>query len=95
MGAITVTHGAGSVQSYGSLLIWIVKGDNMKKYEVLSETTDGRLVAVASTEASDAKQAARRTAHFCDMMDIAVHSIRETPEVSPKGYMPLSMTRDL
>ena len=53
------------------------KGNNMKTYEVLSETQDGTLVAVVSTEAKDAVDAMRQTANFCDMMDIEVHSIRE------------------
>ena len=48
----------------------------MKKYEILSKTRDGKLVAVVSTEASDAKHALRRTANFCYMMDIEVHSVR-------------------
>ena len=47
----------------------------MKTYEVLSETSDGTLVAVVSTEAKDAVDAMRQTANFCDMMDIEVHSI--------------------
>ena len=49
----------------------------MKTYEVLSETSDGTLVAVVSTEAKDVVDAMRQTANFCDMMDIKVHSIRE------------------
>ena len=48
----------------------------MKTYEILSKTSDGKLVAVVSTEASDAKHALRRTANFCYMMDIEVHSVR-------------------
>ena len=48
---------------------------NMKIYEILSKTQDGKLVAVVSTEASDAKHALRRTANFCYMMDIEVHSV--------------------
>ena len=48
----------------------------MKTYEILSKTREGKLVAVVSTEASDAKHALRRTAHFCYMMDITVHSVR-------------------
>ncbi len=62
----------------------------MKKYEVLSKTDDGRLIAVASTEAGDAVEAAERTAHFCDMMDIEVHSVREVQAVSPNGYVSLT-----
>ena len=49
----------------------------MKKYEILSKTQDGKLVAVVSTEAKDVVDAMRQTANFCDMMDIKVHSIRE------------------
>ena len=49
--------------------------DYMKTYEILSKTQDGKLVAVVSTEASDAKHALRRTANFCYMMDIEVHSV--------------------
>ena len=49
----------------------------MKTYEVLSETSDGILVAVVTTEAKDVVDAMRQTADFCDMMDIKVHSIRE------------------
>ena len=48
----------------------------MKTYEILSKTREGKLVAVVSTEASDAKHALRRTANFCYMMDIEVHSVR-------------------
>ena len=47
----------------------------MKTYEILSKTREGKLVAVVSTEASDAKHALRRTANFCYMMDIEVHSV--------------------
>ena len=49
----------------------------MKTYEVLSETSDGILVAVVTTEAKDVVDAMRQTANFCDMMGIEVHSIRE------------------
>jgi hypothetical protein len=49
----------------------------MKTYEILSETKQGILVAVCSTEAKNAIDAARQTANFCNMMDIEVHSIRE------------------
>ena len=49
--------------------------DYMKTYEILSKTREGKLVAVVSTEASDAKHALRRTANFCYMMDIEVHSV--------------------
>ena len=50
--------------------------DYMKTYEILSKTQDGKLVAVVSTEASDAKHALRRTANFCYMLDIEVHGVR-------------------
>ena len=50
--------------------------DYMKTYEILSKTREGKLVAVVTTEASDAKHALRRTANFCYMMDIEVHSVR-------------------
>jgi hypothetical protein len=49
----------------------------LKKYEIMSETSDGTLVAVVSTEAKDVVDAMRQTANFCEMMDIKVHSIRE------------------
>jgi len=49
----------------------------MKTYEVMTEMTDGELVAVVSTEAKDVVAAMAATANFCDMMDIEVHSIRE------------------
>ena len=48
----------------------------MKTYEVMTEMTDGELVAVVSTEAKDAIAAMAATANFCDMMDIEVHSVR-------------------
>ena len=62
----------------------------MKTYEILSETpTDknsllhqygdgvvGNLVAVVTTEAINEADARNKTAHFCEMMDIVVHSVR-------------------
>ena len=48
----------------------------MKTYEVISETRDGKLVAVVSTEAKDVVDAVRQTANFCEMMGIKVHSVR-------------------
>ena len=50
---------------------------NMKTYEILSETADGDLVAVVSTEAVSDADARNQTARFCEMMDIEVHSVRE------------------
>ena len=50
--------------------------DYMKTYEVISETRDGKLVAVVSTKAKDVVDAMRQTANFCEMMNIKVHSIR-------------------
>ena len=49
---------------------------NMKTYEILSQTQDGKLVAVVSTEAVSKQDALKRTANFCYMMDIEVHSVR-------------------
>ena len=64
----------------------------MKTYEILSQVTEtdrnslayqysdgvpGSLVAVVSTEAISDADARNKTAHFCDMMDIKVHSVRE------------------
>jgi len=64
----------------------------MKTYEILSEVTKtdrnslayqysdgvpGTLVAVVATEAVSSDDALNKTAHFCDMMDINVHSVRE------------------
>jgi hypothetical protein len=54
----------------------------MKTYEVLSETDDGKLVAVVSTQANDIADARKQTANFCNMMDIDVHSIREVVPVA-------------
>ena len=50
---------------------------NMKTFEIMSETADGDLVAVVSTEATSAEEARLLTTNFCDMLDIEVHSIRE------------------
>jgi hypothetical protein len=50
---------------------------NMKTYEIMSETADGELVAVVSTEAVSDADARNQTARFCYMMDIEVHSVRE------------------
>ena len=50
----------------------------MKTYEILSKTREGKLVAVVSTEAKDVTDAMRQTANFCNMMDIEVHSVRES-----------------
>ena len=47
----------------------------MKKYEILSKTQDGKLVAVVCTEARNEKEALQNTANFCYMMDIEVHSV--------------------
>ena len=47
----------------------------MKKYEILSKTQDGKLVAVVSTEARNEQDAIKQTANFCYMMDIVVHSV--------------------
>ena len=49
----------------------------MKTYEVMTEMTDGELVAVVSTEAVSDADARNQTARFCYMMDIEVHSVRE------------------
>ena len=51
---------------------------NMKTFEILSETADGNLVAVVSTEATSEEEALLATANFCNMMDIEVHSVRES-----------------
>mgnify|MGYP000055911723 CR=1 FL=1 len=51
---------------------------NMKTFEILSETADGNLVAVVSTEATSEEEAILATANFCNMMDIEVHSVRES-----------------
>ena len=47
-----------------------------KKYEILSKTRDGKLIAVVSTEARNAQIARQQTANFCNMMSIEVHSVR-------------------
>ena len=47
----------------------------MKTYEILSETKDGKLVAVVASEAKTEKEALQQTAHFCYMMDIVVPSV--------------------
>ena len=47
----------------------------MKKYEILSKTREGKLVAVVSTEANNEEEALQNTANFCYMMDIEVHSV--------------------
>ena len=47
----------------------------MKTYEILSKTSNGKLVAVVSTEANNEEEALRNTANFCYMMDIEVHSV--------------------
>ena len=47
----------------------------MKKYEILSKTQDGKLVAVVSTEARNEEEALQNTANFCYMMDIEVHAV--------------------
>ena len=49
----------------------------MKKYEILSKTDTGKLVAVVTVEATSAKEALLLTTNFCDMLDIEVDSIRE------------------
>jgi hypothetical protein len=43
----------------------------------MSETNDGTLVAVVSTEATSEEEAILLTFNFCDMLDIEVHSARE------------------
>ena len=48
----------------------------MKTYEILSKTSNGKLVAVVSTEAKSPKDAVRQTANFCYMLDIEVHGVR-------------------
>ena len=64
----------------------------MNTYEILSEVSKddrnslayqysdgvvpGTLVAVVATEANNEQEAISNTAHFCDMMDIVVHSVR-------------------
>jgi hypothetical protein len=48
----------------------------MKTYEILSLTSDGCPVVVVSTEAVDEQDALTKTANFCNMMDITVHSVR-------------------
>ena len=63
----------------------------MNTYEILSEIgkddrnslayqysdgVPGTLVAVVATEANNEQEAISNTAHFCDMMDIVVHSVR-------------------
>ena len=48
-----------------------------KSYEILSKTSDGKLVVVASTSARNEIEAYEQPANFCNMMDIAVHSVRE------------------
>lgn len=63
----------------------------MNTYEILSEVSNddrnslayqysdgvpGTLVAVVATEANNEQEAISNTAHFCDMMDIVVHSVR-------------------
>ena len=48
----------------------------LKKYEIISKAKDGKLIAVATVEASDAQVARQKTANFCNMMNIEVHSVR-------------------
>ena len=58
--------------------LWnIIYNMNMKTFEIMSETADGDLDAVVSTEATSAEEARLLTTNFCDMLDIEVHSIRE------------------
>lgn len=45
-------------------------------YEIISKTRDGKLVAVCATEASSPEEARDKTASFCFMMNITVHSVR-------------------
>ena len=47
----------------------------MKTYEILSKTQDGKLIAVVSTQASNAQVARQLTENFCNMMNIKVHSV--------------------
>ena len=62
----------------------------MKTYEILSAQSDknslayqygdgvaSNLVAVVTIEAISDADARNKTAHFCNMMDITVHSVRE------------------
>ena len=58
----------------------------MKKFEIITKAKDtvnklgkvikGQLIAIATVEASDAQVARQKTANFCDMMNIEVHSVR-------------------
>ena len=49
-----------------------------KTYEIISETSDGRLVAVCANEANSAREARAATSNFCAMMGITVHSVIES-----------------
>jgi hypothetical protein len=48
----------------------------MKTYEILSKTNDGKLIAVVSTQATNAQVARQQTSNFCNMMNIKVHSVK-------------------
>jgi len=52
------------------------------KYEILSKTKGGKLVAVVSTEASNETEALAKTKNFCYMMDIVVHGVMLADEVT-------------
>ena len=46
-----------------------------KSYEIISETRDGKLVSVCATKANSGSEAREKTANFCAMMGITVHSV--------------------
>jgi len=49
----------------------------MNTYEILSLNFLGTLTVICTTEATNEKEARRKTANFCDMMGITVHSVRQ------------------
>jgi len=48
----------------------------MIKYEILTKLANGRIIAVATTEAASKEDARSKTANFCNMMDVVVYDVR-------------------
>ena len=49
----------------------------MIKYEILTKLANGRIIAVATTEAASKEEARSKTANFCNMMDVIVYDVRK------------------
>ena len=52
----------------------------MIKYEILTKLANGRIIAVATTEAASKEEARSKTANFCNMMDVVVYDVRKVKQ---------------